>query len=243
MKKVLIVVPFAGTSLPASATQTTHFVIEVSYSSFEPVDTSDQVVDFDVDLANALCKEIDVTCTFTNQASNSLTPGPKFRRLGAVATRTDIMPEREKRVLFSTLHYDNPVPFVGQQGKFTSADQLKGKKVSVRNNTTHQKLITDKHPEITTAPHDSHQNAELDLQSGRIDVIFGDIAVITERLKSNPRLVAVDDKVIGKTYFDTGLGIAIHQGNTNLQQKFNAALEKMKEDGTYQTIYNKWLQR
>ncbi|MDI5536009.1 transporter substrate-binding domain-containing protein, partial [Salmonella enterica] len=28
-----------------------------------------------------------------------------------------------------------------------------------------------------------------------------------------------------------------------LQQKFNTALEKVKKDGTYETIYNKWFQK
>ncbi|ENJ4404617.1 transporter substrate-binding domain-containing protein, partial [Salmonella enterica] len=27
------------------------------------------------------------------------------------------------------------------------------------------------------------------------------------------------------------------------QQKFNTALEKVKKDGTYETIYNKWFQK
>ncbi len=154
----------------------------------------------------------------------------------------DITPEREKQVLFSTPYYDNSALFVGQQGKFTSIDQLKGKKVGVQNGTTHQKFITDKHPEITTVPYDSYQNAKLDLQNGRIDAVFGDTAVVTEWLKSNPKLAAVGDKVTDKAYFGTGLGIAVRQGNTDLQQKFNAALEKVKKDGTYQTIYNKWFQ-
>lgn len=63
-----------------------------------------------------------------------------------------------------------------------SIDQLKGKKVGVQNGTTHQKFITDKHPEITTVPYDSYQNAKLDLQNGRIDGVFGDTAVVTEWL-------------------------------------------------------------
>lgn len=155
----------------------------------------------------------------------------------------DITPEREKQVLFTTPYYENSALFVGQQGKFTSIDQLKGKKVGVQNGTTHQKFITDKHPEITTVPYDSYQNAKLDLQNGRIDAVFGDTAVVTEWLKSNPKLGAVGDKVTDKDYFGTGLGIALRQGNTELQQKFNAALEKVKSDGTYQSIYNKWFQK
>jgi arginine transport system substrate-binding protein len=155
----------------------------------------------------------------------------------------DITPEREKQVLFTTPYYDNSALFVGQKGKFTGIDQLKGKRVGVQNGTTHQKFITDKHPEITTVPYDSYQNARLDLQNGRIDAVFGDTAVVTEWLKSDAKLAAVGDKVTDKDYFGTGLGIAVRQGNTELQQKFNAALEKVKKDGTYQTIYSKWFQK
>lgn len=39
----------------------------------------------------------------------------------------DITPEREKQVLFTTPYYDNSALFVGQLGKYTSIDQLKGK--------------------------------------------------------------------------------------------------------------------
>ena len=126
-----------------------------------------------------------------------------------------------------------------------AVDELRaeGKKVGVQNGTTHQKFIMDKHPEVTTVPYDSYQNAKLDLQNGRIDGVFGDTAVVTEWLKDNPKLAAVGDKVTDKDYFGTGLGIAVRQGNTELQQKFNAALEKVKKDGTYETIYNKWFQK
>jgi arginine transport system substrate-binding protein len=57
--------------------------------------------------------------------------------------------------------------------------------------------------------------------------------VVTEWLKANDKLAAVGDKVTDKDYFGTGLASPLRQGNTELQQKFNAALEKVKKDGTY----------
>ena len=198
---------------------------------------------FEVDLTELMTQKMGLKLEWKTISFDALLTGLKQDRWDLVISSHGITPEREKQVLFSTPYYDNSALFVGQQGKFTSIDQLKGKKVGVQNGTTHQKFITDKHPEITTVPYDSYQNAKLDLQNGRIDAVFGDTAVVTEWLKSNPKLAAVGDKVTDKAYFGTGLGIAVRQGNTDLQQKFNAALEKVKKDGTYQTIYNKWFQK
>jgi arginine transport system substrate-binding protein len=116
----------AGVSLSATAAQTIRFATEASYPPFESIDAN-KIVGFDVDLANALCKEIDATCTFSNQAFDSLIPSLKFRRIDAVMAGMDITPEREKQVLFSTPYYDNSALFIGQKGN-SPLDQLKGKK-------------------------------------------------------------------------------------------------------------------
>lgn len=132
MKKVLIAALIAGFSLSATAAETIRFATEASYPPFESIDANNQIVGFDVDLAQALCKEIDATCTFSNQAFDSLIPSLKFRRIEAVMAGMDITPEREKQVLFTTPYYNNSALFVGQQGKYTSVDQLKGKKSAFR---------------------------------------------------------------------------------------------------------------
>ncbi|ARJ40595.1 arginine ABC transporter substrate-binding protein [Pantoea alhagi] len=243
MKKIVLAALLAGISLSASAAETIRFATEASYPPFEFVDSNNKIMGFDVDLANALCKEMNATCTFTNQAFDSLIPSLKFRRFDAVMAGMDITPEREKQVLFSKPYYDNSALFIAQKDKVTDVAALKGKRVGVQNGTTHQKYLMDKHSEITTVPYDSYQNAILDLKNGRIDAVFGDTAVVNEWLKQNQNLTAVGEKVTDKAYFGTGLGIAVRQGNSALQQKFNAALDKVKADGTYQTIYSKWFQQ
>ncbi|MBM7342389.1 arginine transport system substrate-binding protein [Pantoea coffeiphila] len=243
MKKVVLAALLASISLGASAAQTIRFATEASYPPFEFVDADNKIQGFDVDLANALCREIGAECTFSNQAFDSLIPSLKFRRFDAVMAGMDITPEREKQVLFTNAYYDNSALFVVQKGKVASIDALKGKRVGVQNGTTHQKYLSEKQADIQLVPYDSYQNAILDLKNGRIDAVFGDTAVVNEWLKQNPNLAALGEKVTDKSYFGTGLGIAVRQGNTELQGKFNAALDKVKADGTYKTIYSKWFQQ
>lgn len=243
MKKLFIAAVLAGISISATAAETIRFATEASYPPFEFVNADNQIQGFDVDLANALCKEIQAECTFTNQAFDSLIPSLKFKRFDAVMAGMDITPEREKQVLFTQPYYDNSALFITEKGKVADIAALKGKRVGVQNGTTHQKYLADKHPEITTVPYDSYQNAILDLKNGRINAVFGDSAVVNEWLKQNDTLAVVGEKVTDKDYFGTGLGIAVRQGNTALQGKFNAALDKIKQDGTYETIYKKWFQQ
>ena len=243
MKKVVLAALLATISLGASAAQTIRFATEESYPPFEFVDADNKIQGFDVDLANALCREMGAECTFSNQAFDSLIPSLKFRRFDAVMAGMDITPEREKQVLFTNPYYDNSALFVVQKGKVASIDALKGKRVGVQNGTTHQKYLSEKQADIQLVPYDSYQNAILDLKNGRIDAVFGDTAVVNEWLKQNPNLAALGEKVTDKSYFGTGLGIAVRQGNTELQGKFNAALDKVKADGTYKTIYSKWFQQ
>ncbi|NIF22861.1 arginine ABC transporter substrate-binding protein [Candidatus Pantoea multigeneris] len=241
MKKIFLAALLTAVSLSASAAQTIRFATEASYPPFEYVDADNKIQGFDVDLAMALCKQIDATCTFTNQAFDSLIPSLKFRRFDAVMAGMDITPDREKQVLFTKPYYDNSALFIAQKGKVADVAALKGKRVGVQNGTTHQKYLSDKHSDITIVPYDSYQNAVLDLKNGRIDAVFGDTAVVNEWLKQNATtLASVGDKVTDKAYFGTGLGIAVRQGNSDLQGKFNTALDKIKADGTYKTIYSKW---
>ena len=243
MKKILIAALLAGMTASAGAAETIRFATEASYSPFEFVDANNAMQGFDIDLANALCKEMQAQCTFTNQAFDSLIPSLRFRRFDAVISGMDITPERLQQVAFTQPYYENSAIFIAQKGKFTDLASLKGKRVGMQNGTTHQKYLMDKHPEITAVPYDSYQNAILDLKNGRLDAVFGDSAVVNEWLKKDADLATVGDKITDKAYFGTGLGIAVRQDNHALLDQFNTALNKVRQDGTYQTIYQKWFQK
>lgn len=240
MKKLLLATILTGMAFSASAVETIRFAASATYPPFESMGANNEIVGFDMDLAKALCKQMEAKCTFTNQAFDSLIPALKFRRYDAVISGMDITPERSKQVAFTQPYYANSAIVIAHKGKYTSLADLKGKRLGMENGTTHQKYMQEKHPEIQTVSYDSYQNAILDLKNGRIDGVFGDTAVVNEWLKNNPELSSVGEHVTDAQYFGTGLGIAVRPENTELLGKLNKAIDAVKADGTYKTINDKW---
>ena len=101
MKNVLFAAVLAGLSFSATAADNIRFATEASYPPFEFMDANNTMQGFDIDLAKALCQEMQANCTFTNQAFDSLIPSLKFRRFDAVISGMDITPERLKQVAFT----------------------------------------------------------------------------------------------------------------------------------------------
>lgn len=240
MKKLLLAAMFATTAFSAAAADKISFGSSATYPPFESLDASSQIVGFDIDLAKALCKQMQADCTFTNHAFDSLIPSLKFRKYDAVISGMDITPERSKQVAFTDPYYANSAVVIAKKGAFKSLDELKGKRIGMENGTTHQKYLQDKHPEIKTVSYDSYQNAIIDLKNGRLDGVFGDTAVVNEWLKTNPQLSTVGEHVTDPQYFGTGLGIAVRPDNKALLKKLNDALAAIKADGTYQKISQQW---
>ncbi|MBK4714796.1 MULTISPECIES: ABC transporter substrate-binding protein ArtJ [Tenebrionibacter/Tenebrionicola group] len=240
MKKYLIAAVLTAIAFNAGAASKIRFASSATYPPFESLDASNQIVGFDMDLAKALCKQMQAECTFTNHAFDSLIPALKFRKYDAVISGMDITPERSKQVAFTHPYYANSALVIAKKGAYTRFDQLKGKRIGMENGTTHQKYLQEKHPEVKTVAYDSYQTAIIDLKNGRLDGVFGDTAVVNEWLKTNPQLGPATEKVTDAQYFGAGLGIAVRPDNTALLEKLNDALAAIKADGTYQKINDRW---
>lgn len=242
MKNVFIAATLASLAFTATAKDIT-FGMEATYAPFEFYNEQNQLVGFDVDIANTICENLQYTCKFTNQSFDSLIPSLKTRRIDATISGIDITPERSEQVDFTQSYYDNSAEFIIKKDSFKSINDLNGKRVGIQNGTTHQKYLMDKFPQIEVVSYDSYQYAVLDLKADRIDAIFSDAAVADEWLVKESTLVQLGDKVVDPEYFGTGLGIVVRKGNTDLLDQFNQALSKMKTDGSYDAIYKKWFDK
>jgi len=237
MKKLLLTALLA-TSAVAQAQDIT-FAAEPSYPPFESTNEKGEIVGFDVDVANAICKEIQANCKFISQSFDSLIPSLKAKKFDAAMSAIDITPAREKQVTFTDAYYDSTASFIALKDK---ADLSQAKTIGVQNGTTFQQYVVAEAKQFEPKPYASLQGAILDLKNGRIDAIFGDTAVLAEWMKTDSNLTFAGEKVTNHKYFGNGLGIAVNKANKQLVADLNSGLAVIKANGEYQKIYDKWMQ-
>ncbi|AXP46561.1 lysine/arginine/ornithine ABC transporter substrate-binding protein [Haemophilus influenzae] len=237
MKKTLLTAILLGSSIAVSAQELT-FAMEPSYPPFETTNAKGEIIGFDVDVANAICQEIQVTCKFKSETFDSLIPSLKAKRFDAAISAIDITDARAKQVLFSDAYYDSSASYVALKGKATLES---AKNIGVQNGTTFQQYTVAETKQYSPKSYASLQNAILDLKSGRIDIILGDTAVLSDMISKEPEIQFVGEKVTNKKYFGNGLGIAMHKSNKDLAAQLNKGLAAIKANGEYQKIYDKWM--
>ncbi|QNS15484.1 arginine ABC transporter substrate-binding protein [Mannheimia bovis] len=235
MKKTLLALLF-GFSLTAQATDI-KFAMEPSYPPFEMTNEKGEIIGFDVDIANAICKEINANCTFHSQPFDGLIQGLKQKQFDAAISGMGITEARKKQVLFSDPYFPSSAAFIAKKG----TDFANLKTIGVQNGTTYQNYLAKEKKEYNSKSYASYQSAILDVENGRIDAIFGDVPVLAEMIKKHQELDFVGEKIDNQNYFGNGLGIATNIKNQALVDQFNAALKTIKENGEYQKIYDKWM--
>ncbi|MFS1902679.1 arginine ABC transporter substrate-binding protein [Vibrio lentus] len=240
MKKILLASLISLASFNAAAQEEIKFAMEATYAPFEYMDENNQIQGFDVDLANALCEEMKATCTFHNQAFDSLIPALKFKRYDAAISAMDITEARLQQVNFSDAYYDNSAAFISIEGKIADQAALEGKRIGVQNGSTHQSYLLEQLPGVTAVPYSSYQDAFIDMKNGRIDSVFGDTAVVAEWFKKEDNLTYVGEQVTNQEYFGNGFGIAVNKSNPELVAQLNTALAAVKANGEYDKIFNKY---
>lgn len=237
MKKLFLSAVLLGSAAMANAQEIT-FAMEPSYPPFEFTNEKGEIIGFDVDVANAICKEIQATCKFKGESFDALISNLKAKRFDAAISAMDITEARSKQVLFSDAYYDSTASYVAFKGKATLET---AKNIGVQNGTTFQQYTVAETKQYSPKAYTSLQDAILDLKNGRIDIIFGDTAVLADMINKEPEIQFVGEKVTNKKYFGNGLGIAMNKSNKALAESLNKGLAAIKANGEYQKIYDKWM--
>ncbi|MCG6931905.1 MAG: ABC transporter substrate-binding protein [Desulfofustis sp.] len=220
--------------------------VEGAYPPFSYVTPAGELAGFDIDIAKALGEAMGAEVTLVAQDWDGIIPALLAKKYDAIVASMSITEERKQKVAFTNKYYQTPAKFVCKKGTIAefSRDAIKGKKVGVQRATIHDRYLTDNYGnDVEIKRYGTQDEAYLDLTAGRVDLLLADSVALSDGFLKKPE--GADYQFIGPDlsdpkWFGDGAGIAIRKEDTDLVEKFNMAIDKIRSDGTYKTIQDKY---
>src|SRR5690554_2967281 len=241
MKKLIVAASCALAMMTGTAqAQDLRIAFDIPYEPFEYRDDNGELTGFEVELATAMCEELQANCEFVIQAWDGMIPGLLARKFDLIMSSMSITPERAERVLFSEPYYITPGGWFGPESfntDVTDMDAMKDKTVGVQRGTTMDTYVTENMGGVVNIKrYTTAEDMVLDLEGQRLDVVFVDYPVGEQTVLNKEGYKEVGEPVkLGE-----GVGVAMRKRDAKLAEDVNAALKKLKEDGTYDAIMKKY---
>jgi polar amino acid transport system substrate-binding protein len=212
---------------------------DAPYEPFEFEGDDGEFTGFDMELLREIASRMDMTMEVTVQPFDGIWLAPAAGTCDIVASAMTITPERQEEALFSDPYFEAEQSLLVQaenEETFATLDDLTGGTIGVQTGTTGADYATENAPEGAEIREFDEPGAMfLALESGDIDAILQDFPVNAYRATQNEDLAVTETYTTGEQY-----GFAAAQDNEALIEDVNSALAEVREDGTYDEIYEEW---
>lgn len=210
---------------------------EGTYAPFTYHDESGALVGFDVEIAQAIAKQIGVEAQFVEGPWDGLIAGIDANRYDVVINQVGITDERKQKYDFSEPYIASKAALVvkGDNTTITGFADLAGKKAAQSLTSNFGKLAQENGAELV-GTEGFDQSIQLVLQ-GRADATINDSLSFLDFKKKQPD---ADVKIVATQEQADYSGVLLAKNKPELLAAINAAIEAIKADGTYEAISQKY---
>jgi His/Glu/Gln/Arg/opine family amino acid ABC transporter permease subunit len=228
----------AAALLPAACRAAEPLVIgtDATYPPLEFMQGS-RYAGFDVDLGNALAREMGRTPKWVNCAFDGILAALESGKFDLVISSLTITEERSRSLAFSMPYYTAGQALASRKDgkRLSRLEDLDGVTVGIQINTTAKEVLR-KRPRIKIREYNSIDLALLDLQNGGIGAVMTDSPVLRYMLRRG-----FDELTVAGTLFtEERYGIAARKDRAELIQQVNAALVRLTERGDMARLRARW---
>ena len=234
----------ASDSSEAVAEETLIVGLDDTFAPMGFRDDNNEIIGFDVDLAKEVGERIGAEMVFQPidwaMKETELDSG----NIDMIWNGYAITPERAEKVLLSKPYIvDAQSIIVLKDSDIQTKADLEGKLVSTQQSSSSvDKIMEDASGIFEKLGGDlvlypSNNNSFSDLESGRVDAIVVGEVYGRYYMKQSGKDIY---RVLEDNFGEDEMAVAFKKDNTDLQERVDAALADMKEDGTFDEIYDKW---
>ena len=232
-------------SEPASTTATdlktvTEGVLTMStnaaFPPYESTDDSGNVVGIDADIAAAIAEKLGLMLQIDDMDFDGALAAPQSGKSDIVMAGVTVNEDRLLTLDFTESYATGVQVVIVPEGSDVTLDNLGEQQIGTQRGTTGYIYCTDDYGEDHVVAYDDAIAAVKALNNGQIDCVVIDSAPAQELVKANPGLTILDTEYVTEDY-----AIGVAKGNTALLDAVNGALKELVEDGTVQSIIDKYI--
>lgn len=221
----------------AHAQETIRAVTDATFPPMEFVKDGKRT-GFDIELVEALAAAMGKKVEWIDIDFKGLIPALQAGRADIAVSAIYITPERSKVVDFTDPYYAGGlVVLTKKDGPVKTLKDLDGRKVSVQVGTKSVNYLKEHYPSVQRVEVEKNQEMFNLVQIGRADAAVTGKPAAKLFAQSTTDLTVLADQITTEDY-----GIAVPKNKPELTRGLNEALQKIKADGSYQAIVNKWFE-
>lgn len=213
----------------------------VTDTSFVPFEFKEdgEYVGFDIDLINAIADEVGFDINLETTNFDGIIPGLQTGSFDIALAGIGITDERAKKIDYSDPYYESGlrIGVAIDNDSIEDIDDLSGKKIATRLGSTSSEYIDEEIDDAEANQYEQLDQAYLAVENGSADAVLYDAPNVAYYIQTKGEDSL---KMVGDLYQAEQYGIAMAKGQEDLVEAVNDALETLKEDGTYDDIYEEW---
>ena len=199
-----------------------------------------EITGFDVDMAGEIARDIFGAPSHVEYrilSSDERITALQNSEVDVVVKTMTITCERRKLVNFSTVYLDASQRILApRDSSITKVSDLSAKRVCVARGTTSLHRIQQIDPPPVIVSVVNWADCLVAMQQREIDAVSTDDSILAGLVEEDPYLHIVGPNMATQPY-----GIGVNLNNTGLVRFVNGTLERIRRDGTWNTLYRKWL--
>ena len=206
-------------------------------------DAKGKLVGFDIDMAKAVGKKLNMKVDFKAIDWDSKEMELKSGSIGCVWNGMSVTPERKEKMALSAKYLDNKIVVMALKSSdvdVKDSSELANLKIGTQVDSSALAMIkADKNYKSfadNVSEYDTYDDAIMDLKAGRVDVIVVDQVLGEYANKNLDGIMKKCEFSFGNDYYVIGF----EKSNTKIRDKVNKALKELIDDGTASEISKKW---
>ena len=212
---------------------------EGTWSPWTYHDENDQLVGFDIEVAQKVAEKLGVKATFVEGEWDGLLAGVDGGRYDSMANGVEITEERAQKYDFSDpyCYIRTAIIVKSDDDSINSFEDLNGKTTANTISSTYAALA-ESYGAKTTGVDDLNQTIEL-LLNGRVDATLNAEVTYFDYLKEHPD---ANIKIAALTNDASQVAFPVRKGDetATLREALNQAINELREDGTIAEISEKY---